>query len=127
MTDVRLDLAEELYRDGPFRIPGMPFHHSAPSLYAKAMDALDLDADRPLSFLCIGSGTGYFCCAMAHRLGDRCRLIHGVEIEPELVEFSREAIQRHIAGLVPSQTAYFRRPDIFEGNAFAIDPRRNIQ
>ena len=42
------------------------FHQSSPSIYAAALEALDLGGGRRLSFLNIGSGTGYSAGALRH-------------------------------------------------------------
>jgi protein-L-isoaspartate O-methyltransferase len=46
-------------------------HISAPHIYASAMEALDLVPDSSLSFLNIGSGTGYISCIVAEILGPK--------------------------------------------------------
>ena len=44
-------------------------HISAPHIYGSAMQALDLRPSSSMSFLNIGSGTGYISCIAAHILG----------------------------------------------------------
>lgn len=46
-------------------------HISAPHIYASAMEALDLEPNSSLSFLNIGSGTGYISCIVAEILGPK--------------------------------------------------------
>ena len=46
-------------------------HISAPHIYAAAMEALDLVPDSSLSFLNIGSGTGYISCIVAEIMGPK--------------------------------------------------------
>ena len=44
-------------------------HISAPHIYGSALEALDLVPDSSMSFLNVGSGTGYISCVVAHILG----------------------------------------------------------
>jgi len=44
-------------------------HISAPHIYGSAIEALDLVPNSSMSFLNIGSGTGYICCIAAEILG----------------------------------------------------------
>lgn len=73
------------YVDAPIR-RGVA-HHSAPSIYATALDSLELKPGN--SFLNIGSGSGYFSALVAQLIG-RYAVHVGVEIYSELVELARE-------------------------------------
>jgi len=74
---------EKAYRDEPIR-SGI-FHLSAPHVYASVLEALQL---RPgLSFLNIGSGSGYLSHIVASIVGPG-GISHGVELHSELVEFA---------------------------------------
>jgi protein-L-isoaspartate O-methyltransferase len=44
-------------------------HLSAPHIYGSALDALELKPDSSLSFLNVGSGSGYVSCIVADLLG----------------------------------------------------------
>ena len=46
-------------------------HISAPHIYASAIEALDLKSNSTLSFLNIGSGTGYISCIAAEIMGPK--------------------------------------------------------
>lgn len=76
-----------LYSDSPIKFDHhYHVHHSAPSIYGTALEALDL---RPgLSFLNIGSGTGWFSSMVSHIVGTRA-VHHAIEIRPRLVEIAR--------------------------------------
>jgi len=78
---------EMVYSDRPYR--GGIVHLSAPSIYVQALEALEL---RPgLSFLNIGSGTGYFSALAAHLLGPHaCH--HAVEVKGPLADHSRRKL-----------------------------------
>ena len=61
-------------------------HLSAPSIYATALEALDLGEG--LSFLNVGSGTGYLSSIVASLCGPSA-IHYGVERRRELIEHSR--------------------------------------
>lgn len=46
-------------------------HLSAPHIYGSALEALELQPNSSLSFLNIGSGTGYVSCIVADVMGTR--------------------------------------------------------
>ena len=62
-------------------------HQSSPSVYGSALEALDLKPG--LSFLNVGSGTGYLS-ALAHELLGSTSVHVGVERHPQLVAHARE-------------------------------------
>mmetsp|Transcript_132179 Transcript_132179/g.410785 ORF Transcript_132179/g.410785 Transcript_132179/m.410785 type:complete len:369 (+) Transcript_132179:46-1152(+) len=107
------DCQENAYLDAPVR-GGGKIHQSAPSVYARALEALDL---RPgLSFLNVGSGTGYFSALVAQLIGPSAWSV-GVERHEELVQLARARCAD--AGL----------PNIrFQcGNCFCIDVERSMK
>ena len=63
--DVRQEQLQSIYCDRPFRAGVV--HLSAPSIYAKGLEALELHPG--LSFLNIGSGTGYLSSMVAQIIG----------------------------------------------------------
>lgn len=76
---------DEAYVERPVKLGHL--HQSAPSIYAQALEALDL---RPgLSFLNVGSGTGYFSALVAQITGPRSLNV-GVERHGDLVRHARE-------------------------------------
>ena len=90
----------ECYADRPFRAepsPGCIVHLSAPSISTRALEALEL---RPgLSFLNVGSGTGWFSTIVASLIG-RHAVHHAVELRPRLVELAtRLAHERGLEGV----------------------------
>ena len=46
-------------------------HISAPHIYGSALEALELQPNSSLSFLNVGSGTGYLSCIVAEILGQK--------------------------------------------------------
>lgn len=117
-------ILSEVYEDHPCKV-GM-FHQSGPHIYAAALLDFDIgEMQRPFKFLVVGSGTGYFSCLVARLCG--CNgVIHGIEINEELAEASREAIScwrqnsESQDGTVPSVV------EIFSGDGFLINTRRNV-
>jgi SAM-dependent methyltransferase len=79
-----------VYADRPFRAGYV--HLSAPCIYVQALEGLEL---RPgLSFLNIGSGTGYLSALAAQILGPHaCH--HAVDINERLVAHSRTKYTTH--------------------------------
>jgi len=67
-------------------------HLSAPYLYAKAVEELDLIGKESIDMLNVGSGTGYLSCIISKLLGPTGS-VHGIEINPVLVEHANERIQ----------------------------------
>jgi len=83
------DVSSGAYADMPLRCSGV--HLSAPSIYAAALEALDL---RPgLSFLNIGSGAGYLSAIASQILGSEA-IHHGVEHNAWLVEHARSRLAK---------------------------------
>jgi len=72
------------YLDEPFLAPG-GFHLSAPHLYAQVLEALDLK--QGLSFLNLGSGTGYLSYIVAAIVSPTGR-VDGIEQHQFLAEFA---------------------------------------
>lgn len=102
----------EAYVDAPVRDGKL--HQSAPSVYAKALEALEL---RPgLSFLNIGSGTGYFSALVAQLIGPRAWSL-GVECQEEIVHFARERCAE-----VGLSDIHFQH-----GNCFCIDVDKSMR
>ena len=76
---------ESAYRDDPMRHGNV--HLSAPSIYARALEALRLA--RRHSFLNIGSGTGYLSSIVAELLGGT-GVNDGIETDGALVSMARK-------------------------------------
>jgi protein-L-isoaspartate(D-aspartate) O-methyltransferase len=71
-------------------------HLSAPYIYARAIEELELvarkrSADKGITVLNVGSGTGYFSSLIAHVLG-RTGSVHGVEVNLRLVEHANKQV-----------------------------------
>jgi len=72
----------EAYKDHPFVAPNI--HMSAPHMYVSILEALSLHRNG-LSFLNIGSGSGYLTCLVSALAGPRS-LCHGIDINPAAVQ-----------------------------------------
>jgi len=68
-------------------------HISAPHIYGSAVEALELVPNSSLSFLNIGSGTGYVSCVAAHILG-RNSLNYGVELHDDVINHAILSISK---------------------------------
>ena len=73
-----------------------------------------------LSFLNIGSGTGYFSCLTGYILKPGS-INHGIEIHEDLVEFALERIKEFLY-FCPHVAQDICRPNILAGNCFRLDP-----
>jgi len=78
---------------GPLAYADMPLRHgrlhqSAPHIYARALEAL-LPLHSGLSFLNVGSGTGYFSCLVGQLLGESSNN-DGIDIWPETLAHAKE-------------------------------------
>ena len=102
------DARADAYIDSPAR-SGV-FHQSSPSIYAAALEALDLGGARRRSFLNIGSGTGYFsalCAAAAAAAGGELSPHIGVERHAELVDWARTRTTTDPAARIRAELAAF--------------------
>ena len=112
------------YADRPFKQEHV--HISAPHMYATVLEQLDFIPG--LSFLNVGSGSGYFSCLAACLLGES-GLSHGIEVNGDAVRHSELCCQRWYDSIL------LRREDgsddlpiisregisFVEGNCFDID------
>jgi len=103
------------YSDRPLKSGNV--HISAPHIYCTVVESLDLEPDSALSFLNIGSGTGYLSTIVAHILGPRS-ISFGVDIHEDVVEHSRIAIENWKS----SEEGFADLSiDIFHGSGLEID------
>jgi protein-L-isoaspartate O-methyltransferase len=114
---------EDAYADRPYRSPqripngtAVPraIHLSAPGIYARCIEHLDLKPG--LSFLNVGSGTGYLSAVVASLIGPHA-IHHGIELRTSLVELSRTlAAERGLSSIV------------FHNRSFrAVDPKASMK
>lgn len=95
-------------------------HISAPHIYGSALEALELRSDSCMSFLNIGSGTGYVSAIVAAIMGPKSTN-YGVEIHDDVVQYSQSAISTWKSSLDnPSRIPPMQ---VLHGNALHICPR----
>lgn len=68
-------------------------HISAPHMYGTALEALELTENTSMSFLNVGSGTGYMNCLVATILGPYSTS-YGVEIHQDVIDHCESAMAR---------------------------------
>ena len=73
-----------------------------------------------LSFLNIGSGTGYFSCAAGYILQAQ-GINHGIELHEDLVQFAEERVQEYLQ-FCPVIAQDICQPKFLAGNCFRLDP-----
>jgi len=83
------DLQDRAYEDVVLKSGS--FHQSAPHIYALILEELGRVARPGMSFLNIGSGSGYLSSLVGWCLASLSSTNHGVELSQEMVEFSIEA------------------------------------
>lgn len=96
-------------------------HISAPHIYGSVMEALELPPNSPLSFLNIGSGTGYLSCIAAEIMGPTSTHF-GIEIHADVVEHCRRSIATWKAARQDEiGNTKFAHMEIIHGNGLLID------
>ncbi|XP_023947674.2 mucin-5AC [Bicyclus anynana] len=108
---------EQAYKDLAWK--NGPLHLSSPCIYSEVMEALEL---RPgLSFLNIGSGTGYLSTLAGLILGS-AGINHGVEVHPAVVEYAMKKIQLFYEKSTVLDSSDFCEPKFYQGNGLCISP-----
>jgi protein-L-isoaspartate O-methyltransferase len=113
LDDVRRTLA---YKDQAWRSDN--YHISAPNVYAKIIESLELKSGH--SFLNIGSGTGYLSCLVGLLLGQN-GINHNIEIHKDLVDYSRRKVAEFIATSFHFDQFDFCPPRFIQGNCLNIN------
>jgi protein-L-isoaspartate O-methyltransferase len=94
-------------------------HISAPHIYGSALEALELRADSSLSFLNVGSGTGYVSSIVAAIMGPTSSNL-GVEIFHDVVQHSQAAVATWKSSL--NDPSRIPPMEVLQGNALNINP-----
>ena len=107
----------EAYEDHAWRRGTL--HLSAPCIYTRALEALKLK--RGVSFLNIGSGTGYFSTMAGYMIGPY-GINHGIEIYQENVEYAYEKLQEFKEKSQWYDPIDFCDPVFIVGNGLLLSP-----
>jgi len=134
-------MKEHAYKDEPVRgqislgtaasqsPPTGVIHLSAPHMYASCLDALRLNEGDAMTFLNVGSGSGYLSCVVALVLGKRS-VIHSVEIDPDVLDFAEGCVQEFkISHASSPKSASLPFPNAFHmehGNGLCISPSSTL-
>uniref|UniRef100_UPI00398F27CA protein-L-isoaspartate O-methyltransferase domain-containing protein 1 isoform X1 n=1 Tax=Pristiophorus japonicus TaxID=55135 RepID=UPI00398F27CA len=116
----RADYYLEGYRDNAYKDLAWKhgnIHLSAPCIYSEVMEALKLQPG--LSFLNLGSGTGYLSTMVGLILG-HYGINHGVEIHTDVVDYAREKLDNFIKNSDSFDKFEFCEPVFVVGNCLDI-------
>lgn len=105
--------ADPTYADMPLRHGRL--HQSAPHIYARALEAL-LPLEPGMSFLNVGSGTGYFSSIVSELCGADA-ISDGIDIWPENVAHARECCRQ-----IGKEHITFT-----EGNVYQLDVEQGMR
>lgn len=110
------------YRDLAWKENGL--HLSAPCIYAKALECLNVQSG--MSFLNLGSGTGYFSTVIGFLLGSYGHN-YGLELNDEAVDYSKNKVAQFLNDSAFVDVADFCAPKIIKADCFLLDPIATLQ
>ncbi|KAK7118659.1 hypothetical protein R3I94_022226 [Phoxinus phoxinus] len=116
----RGDYYLEGYRDNAYKDLAWKhgnIHLSAPCIYSEVMEALKLQ--QGLSFLNLGSGTGYLSTMVGLIIGP-FGVNHGVELHKDVVEYAKERLDDFIKNSDSFDRFEFCEPHFVVGNCLEI-------
>ncbi|XP_055747274.1 protein-L-isoaspartate O-methyltransferase domain-containing protein 2-like [Salvelinus fontinalis] len=116
----RADYYLEEYRDSAYKDLAWRhgnIHLSAPCIYSEVMEALDLHPG--LSFLNLGSGTGYLSTMVGLILGP-FGVNHGVELHADVIEYAYQKLAYFIKTSESFDKFEFCEPSFVMGNCLEI-------
>ncbi|KAI1901994.1 hypothetical protein AGOR_G00040150 [Albula goreensis] len=116
----RGDYYLEGYRDNAYKDLAWKhgnIHLSAPCIYSEVMEALKLQ--QGLSFLNLGSGTGYLSTMVGLIIGP-FGVNHGVELHTDVVEYAKEKLDDFIKNSDSFDKFEFCEPSFVVGNCLEI-------
>ena len=108
---------EDAYKDLAWKQGNV--HMSAPCIYCEVMEAMDLKEG--MSFLNLGSGTGYLS-TMAGLLLGPFGVNHGVELFGDVVEYSKQKLTEFIKFSNGFNLENFCMPYFVVGNCLMVNP-----
>ncbi|XP_033826164.1 protein-L-isoaspartate O-methyltransferase domain-containing protein 2 isoform X1 [Periophthalmus magnuspinnatus] len=118
----RADYYLDEYRDNAYKDLAWRhgnIHLSAPCIYSEVMEALDLHPG--LSFLNLGSGTGYLSTMVGLILGP-FGVNHGIELHADVMEYAYQKLERFIKTCDSFDRFEFCEPSFVVGNCLDIPP-----
>ncbi|XP_029911047.1 protein-L-isoaspartate O-methyltransferase domain-containing protein 2 isoform X2 [Myripristis murdjan] len=118
----RADYYLDEYRDNAYKDLAWRhgnIHLSAPCIYSEVMEALDLHPG--LSFLNLGSGTGYLSTMVGLILGP-FGVNHGVELHADVIEYAYQKLDYFIKTSESFDKFEFCEPSFVVGNCLEIPP-----
>ncbi|XP_047626508.1 protein-L-isoaspartate O-methyltransferase domain-containing protein 2 isoform X2 [Phacochoerus africanus] len=111
------EFKENAYKDLAWKHGNI--HLSAPCIYSEVMEALDLQPG--LSFLNLGSGTGYLSSMVGLILGP-FGVNHGVELHSDVIEYAKQKLDFFIKTSDSFDKFDFCEPSFVTGNCLEISP-----
>ncbi|XP_052752289.1 uncharacterized protein LOC113517190 [Galleria mellonella] len=108
---------DQAYKDLAWR--NGPLHLSAPCIYSEVMENLKLKPG--LSFLNIGSGTGYLSTLVGLILGSS-GISHGVEVRPFVVDYANKKLSQFMENSPVLDEFDFCEPKFYVGNGLCLAP-----
>ncbi|XP_012509994.1 PREDICTED: protein-L-isoaspartate O-methyltransferase domain-containing protein 2 [Propithecus coquereli] len=111
------EFKENAYKDLAWKHGNI--HLSAPCIYSEVMEALDLQPG--LSFLNLGSGTGYLSSMVGLILGP-FGVNHGVELHSDVTEYAKQKLDFFIRTSESFDKFDFCEPSFVTGNCLEISP-----
>ncbi|XP_019746983.1 protein-L-isoaspartate O-methyltransferase domain-containing protein 2 [Hippocampus comes] len=108
---------ENAYKDLAWRHGNI--HLSAPCIYSEVMEALDLHPR--ISFLNLGSGTGYLSTMVGLILGP-FGVNHGIELHADVIEYAYQKLDSFIKTSDSFDKFEFCEPSFVVGNCLEIPP-----
>lgn len=111
------EFKENAYKDLAWKHGNI--HLSAPCIYSEVMEALDLQPG--LSFLNLGSGTGYLSSMVGLILGP-FGVNHGVELHSDVTEYAKQKLDVFIRTSDSFDKFDFCEPCFVTGNCLEIAP-----
>ncbi|CAH1646357.1 unnamed protein product [Spodoptera littoralis] len=108
---------DQAYKDLAWR--NGPLHMSAPCIYSEVLEGLELKPG--LSFLNIGSGTGYFSTLVGLLIGSS-GVNHGIEVHPYVMEYAIKKLGQFIENSPTLDEFDFCEPRFYCGNGLCIAP-----
>ncbi|MGH0176784.1 UNVERIFIED_CONTAM: hypothetical protein FKN15_074005 [Acipenser sinensis] len=111
------EFRDNAYKDLAWRHGNI--HLSAPCIYSEVMEALDLQPG--LSFLNLGSGTGYLSTMVGLIIGP-FGVNHGVELHADVIEYAYQKLDTFIKTCDSFDKFEFCEPSFVVGNCLEITP-----